>query len=87
MWHEIFVGCGCFCAGVEMFSEESILCFQAAYVRAVAQHRTPLIVCPVLGVRGACLSSLRAAAENPFDWSMAQRLSFRREGKGKGRLA
>ena len=27
-----------------MFSEESILCFQAAYVRAAAQHRTPLIV-------------------------------------------
>ena len=27
-----------------MFSEESILCFQAGYVRTVAQHRTPLIV-------------------------------------------
>ena len=47
MCHEIFLGCGCFCAGVEMFSEESILCFQAAYVRAEAQYRTPLILCQV----------------------------------------
>ena len=74
------------CRGRGVFRRINTL-FQAAYVRAVAQHRTPFIECKVLRVRGACLSSLRAAAENPFYWSMAQHLSFRREGKGKGRLA
>ena len=67
-----------------MFSEESILCFEAGYVRAVAQHRTPLIVCQVSRVRGACLSSLRAVAENPFFLVHGSALVVPQGGDGKG---
>ena len=67
-----------------MFSEELILCFQAAYVRAVAQHHTPLIVCQLSRVRGACFSSLRAAADNPFFLVHGSALVVPQGGEGKG---
>ena len=73
-----------FFAGVEVFSEESMLCFQAAYVRAEAQYRTPLIVCQVFRVRGACLSSLRAAADIPFFLLHGSALVVPQGGEGKG---
>ena len=67
-----------------MFSEEPVLCFQAGYVRAVAQHRTPIIVCQVLRVREACLSSLRATADNPFALIHGSVLVVPQGGEGKG---